>query len=813
MIRFIRRTASRTALINLFIFALLLAAMLTVAAGMADLVRGLAYQDLAVLMSAALLVGWVLAGSSIRWILWMAAGLVSGWLFVIIQVGRLGPLVLRWALVLFRFAFAAIRWRWAGPPNPGPLNDQSLEIVQVILTLARRLAGWLAGLPDSFGAYDLIVAALIWSFLLWLVAYWAGGVLRRWRMPVVSHAPAGAVLAASLAYSAGDATYLVPFLGATLLLQVVLRIWELDRRWPTHKVDYPEDIWVDMGAAGISLVTVFVFIAMVSPSVSLRTVVDRFQALSRRGEEPIQSIAGSLGLESSPQTSGFDRIRYAGLPRSHLIGSGPELRDQLVMTVKETDLFPEVPGHDLGLPTTAYYWRSLTYDQYNGRGWETSPTEAVSYPEGHLLASSIPPGYRLIELDINGQENLGGLLYFAGTPVTVDKDIEIAWRGEPPVGAGGQIPPQPAGEDILGIRVDSLDYQVRSLVLSPGDTDLRASPAVYPDAIRVRYTSLPGLVPDRVFALARDLTITEPTPYEQALAIESYLRKIPYNLDLPAPPPDRDIADYFLFDLREGYCDYYATAMVVLSRAAGLPARIVIGYAAGRLDSETNAYQVTAADAHSWVEVYFPGFGWIEFEPTAGLPPLARSETGFAETTLESLDSLFDEAPYMRLSRWAGQSGSQVIRWLVLLVSLIGLVLFGDYLFPSLLAIRLSRLSVDETLLRIFSDLYRQGHLLGVPIQPGDTAYEFAKIFQTRFAMLVPKSNRRDQGSLFGQHLNVLVELFVRMIFSTRQVTRLEQVGALKSWVHLRGLLWGLRVRQILSDRFFHRIRVQKSES
>jgi transglutaminase-like putative cysteine protease len=81
-----------------------------------------------------------------------------------------------------------------------------------------------------------------------------------------------------------------------------------------------------------------------------------------------------------------------------------------------------------------------------------------------------------------------------------------------------------------------------------------------------------------VLALARDLTATEPTPFDRARAIEAYLRTYPYTLDLPSPKLDRDVVDYFLFDLRQGYCDYYATSMVVLARAAGLPARLAVGY-------------------------------------------------------------------------------------------------------------------------------------------------------------------------------------------------------------------------------------------
>jgi hypothetical protein len=120
------------------------------------------------------------------------------------------------------------------------------------------------------------------------------------------------------------------------------------------------------------------------------------------------------------------------------------------------------------------------------------------------------------------------------------------------------------------------------------------------------------------------LTASATTPYAQAKAIESYLRTLSYNDAIPAPPAGRDPLEYFLFDLRQGYCDYYATAMATMLRVVGVPARAVSGYAEGTFDPEKGLYLVTERDAHTWVEVFFPEYGWIEFEPTAGESSLER---------------------------------------------------------------------------------------------------------------------------------------------------------------------------------------------
>jgi transglutaminase-like putative cysteine protease len=811
--RLYRWATGRSEMIHLLLYTLLLAAMLTVAAGLSSLVKGLEYLTLAILMTSALILGWILGGSLRRFPVWVLAGLVSGVVVVVIQIGRLVPLIWTWLLAFMRLSVAVTQWRSVGPPDPGPIQEQTRVLIQAITILIRHFGGWLAGLPESLRAFDLIIAALIWSFLVWIVSYWAAGAIRRWRQPLVSQAPAGVLLASSLAFSRGDAAYLVPFLGATLLMLVLLRLGELDHRWSTDEVDYPEEIWVDMGAAGVSAAILFVFLAMASPSFSLRAVFDFVNDFRRGGEGQIQSFAGSLGLENRRDEGGFSQVQYGGLPRRHLLGSGPELRDQIVMTIHKTDLYPEILVEEGADPIAPLYWRSLTYDQYNGRGWETGEPEEISYPAGSVFSSEIPPGYRLVLQEVDLHENLNGLLHQAGTPVTVDAEVVVAWRTKPSADPSPERPERADEGDIFGIQIEARRYQVRSLVPAPGSTELRAAGDRYPQDLLVRYTRLPGSIPDRVLALARDLTITKPTPYDQAIAIESYLREIPYNLDIPAPPVGQDIADYFLFDLREGYCDYYATAMVVLARAAGLPARIVMGYAAGELESESGTYQIAAADAHSWVEVYFPGFGWIEFEPTAGLPPIKRAEIGTAGDSLDLINGLQEEEPSSLNSSWINNLFKPVVYSLGILGILIGIVLMGSYLLPNVRAHQLNRLPPEDAMKRIFVDIYRQAHRLAVPIRPGDTLYEFAASFHTRVGMIVNNPGRRGPDWKFDRELDDLVRLFVRTLFTRPGISKAEQSLAIISWVHLRGILWRVRILQMIDSQRFRRTEVQKTDS
>ena len=175
------------------------------------------------------------------------------------------------------------------------------------------------------------------------------------------------------------------------------------------------------------------------------------------------------------------------------------------------------------------------------------------------------------------------------------------------------------------------DYWVASHVSDASPERLRADKAVYPRWVAERYLQLPDTVPFAVTDLAAKITTAYDNPYDKAEAIELVLRTYPYNQGIAAPPPGADAVDYFLNDIKEGYCDYYASAMVVMLRSVGIPARFAVGYTPGKEaprqaqdESELIQYRVQENNAHAWPEVFFPSYGWVQFEPTASEPLLVR---------------------------------------------------------------------------------------------------------------------------------------------------------------------------------------------
>jgi hypothetical protein len=268
---------------------------------------------------------------------------------------------------------------------------------------------------------------------------------------------------------------------------------------------------------------------------------------------------------------------------------------------------------------------------------------------------------------------------------------------------------------------------------------------------------------------------------------------IQYRDDVEAPPEDRDAIDYLLFDTQQGYCNYYASAMVVLARSAGIPARLVVGYAGGELEKETGLYAVRQRDTHAWVEVFFPRFGWVEFEPTASVAPIIRVEGtgdeqeqtpgGDPDSQLErDLERLRDdeELPDGFSSPTVTAQRSRSVR--VILGGLVVLSLCGS----ALVWHSRSRRAEDvSTASKIYRRLCRFTRLLGIRGQPSQTPYEYAEVVGERLPEIGAGAGR-------------IVQLFVRDQFDHRGAGLVGQQEAMHEWTGVRPLLWRRLPRRAL---------------
>jgi transglutaminase-like putative cysteine protease len=537
-------------------------------------------------------------------------------------------------------------------------------------------------------------------------------------------------------------------------------------------------------ALGLSVALVVA--GAIAPSVSVYRIVDFLRDLSQR-QAAKEDGAELLGLEpqsqpASAQLSILDARRSAGLPTRHLIGSGPELSEQVVMEVTIESLRqdaeqPDAPADATEDPEPAYYWRGLTYDRYAELGWSTEYAGKARYAAGEAAISPSATGHRLLRQRVHLVDEQSGLLFAAGSLVTTDRKFQIAWRALPGEGEQG---------DAFGAMVDATRYRADSLVPVFGEADLRAAGQDYPAWVLERYLQLADTIPDRVLALARELTATESTAYDRALAIERYLRAFPYTVDLPAPPTGRDLVDYFLFDLRQGYCDYYASAMVVLARAAGLPARLVTGYASGSYDEAQHRYTITGDQAHAWPEIYFPGYGWIEFEPTPAQPAIERPAGAMVDAQpAPEMEPESITAYRVRLN-WA--------LWLGVLAGLLLLALASAFIWSVVDGWRLRRLAPDAAVIDLYQRLRRHGRWLGVLSRKGDTPREYASACVLRLAELMA-GERWSKLLVFAEgEVAWLAELCTRSLYSPWPTEAAEQARAIQTWRRLRGRLWLARL-------------------
>ncbi len=183
----------------------------------------------------------------------------------------------------------------------------------------------------------------------------------------------------------------------------------------------------------------------------------------------------------------------------------------------------------------------------------------------------------------------------------------------------------PVYDDIASVRAqDDLavndTYEIGGVQSTATAGELAAAGQDYPAYVTDRYLQLPTTVTAGTRSLARTLVddAGATTPFDMAVVIQNDLRsRIAYTETPPEPPTDRDVVDFVLFESQAGYCEYYASAMAVMLRTLDIPARVVTGFFPPNFDADVNGFVYREENAHVWVEAFFPGYGWIPFEPTA----------------------------------------------------------------------------------------------------------------------------------------------------------------------------------------------------
>ncbi|WP_379158686.1 DUF3488 and DUF4129 domain-containing transglutaminase family protein [Paenibacillus sp. sgz5001063] len=277
------------------------------------------------------------------------------------------------------------------------------------------------------------------------------------------------------------------------------------------------------------------------------------------------------------------------------------------------------------------YWRGESIAYYDGRRWIRDGTGFLPISLTGLpvfkqeLSGNARESRRLVQRVRFAVPSAGGLpLFSAGTVedipnVILEDGSQLGYVLTNLEKTSFRLPE-------AGGTVRVAEYTVDSVLPESDPAVLAASSGTDSLSVRNEYLQLPALLPERVSKLAAQLTASTGNRYGAVTAVRDYLQNgFTYTLKTRVPPLGSDFVDDFLFVTKQGYCVHFATAMTILLRSSGIPARYVQGYGPGTLARESvpPRYDVTQGDAHAWVEVYFPGTGWVPFDPTPVAAPAA----------------------------------------------------------------------------------------------------------------------------------------------------------------------------------------------
>lgn len=743
-----------------------LAALACPSAALMQVTRDIGAERLLMLTVTAALIGLALARSRLPAGRAALVGALLGTGLLVVVLGRLlPPLSLLWPEAEGLMAWLQ-RGGWQQRPVAIPFPHATADFVwQRIADFGVQLGAWLHAVAAG-EATDRIGFLLIAGLLAWGLSLFGSWQIFRRQAPIAGLLPSGTGVVLIVFLSGGGTMFLIAYMFCLLGLLAALHLWTRQQEWEQSGTDYPGDLGFDLAQVVLPWLAAILLMAGFFPVLQIRPASVAFGRLLYRPWSAVEQISNRLfGVIDSPYPGGYSPNR---LPNEHLLSGGPEMGRTVVFYVKTNDPVPLPPeAEEAGMPATLTpprYWRGVVYDLYTGHGWSQSRLTSRNYQAGRLLVPDLPAGSELRQ----GFEIVsapGSLLYAANAPMSVDHPVRAWWRDP---------------GDLAQVERSADQYTVISVPPEPTVRDLRSAPDLMPPDLAERYTALPDTVPQRVRDLAQQLTAGAETRYDRAKAIEEYLRTFTYTLDVPLPPPDRDVADYFLFELQKGFCDYYATAMVVMARAAGVPARYASGYAQGTYDFERERWQVTELNAHSWVEVYFEGIGWVEFEPTAGLVPIVRRSGEEAATP----------------AGWTPETTgpAEALPW--------GLGIVGGIL--ALLVAAIARLwrpqrrpiaSAAGLVCDRYARLLTWGRRLGHAAKDGQTPYEYSATLQAGLTACsdVPRASQAGVDAV------QLIGSFVRAQYGGEPIGDQEgrQIEAL--WTRLHRNLWWLWVNRLLA--------------
>ena len=529
------------------------------------------------------------------------------------------------------------------PWQLGLTLSTSLEWKDRLLVLGERLGSTISLILNSKMVDDNIFFITLMACMFWLLSVHAGYSLVRHGEPWRAIIPPGLALFIIHIYDPyvpRRSWYLATYLFFALILVAQMAFIRGRIRWRQTNTHLPPDIGLDWLRFTLLIVLVLVIFSWSAPALA--------QALP-----PAQQVWQFIRHPWLTLQTRFENI-FAALSSSAAVVHNKYVSN---FALGRGSVLPETPVFSVFVPPRSfvggrYYWRAYAYDHYYAGQWENSINTIESLTPNNFT-TAFPKYQGRVEQTLTYTPYVViTTLYAASQPIYVNIPVKATL---------GIAPDNTV--DLVALDVDPErdagdSYQARSSISSMTEIQLQSDGTDYPQWVTEHYLQLPTNISTRTRELAANLTQATKNPYDAAVAITVYLRQFTYSDVIDAVPSDRELVDWWLFDYKKGFCQYYATVEVILLRTLGIPARLALGYAEGKYTQKLTPeqekqqtqgvyippsaiggeYLVRQLDAHAWPEVYFPGYGWVEFEPTASQTPLFRPSGAFSANNSGNLE-------------------------------------------------------------------------------------------------------------------------------------------------------------------------------
>ncbi|MBN1583337.1 MAG: hypothetical protein JXA89_21690 [Anaerolineae bacterium] len=650
-----------------------------------------------------------------------------------------------------------------------------------LLEMGFRIADWLRDtvIGGALGT-DPLMFTVVMSVLSWLLAYLAIWCAFRVHSLWATLLPSCITLTLNLYYGPERiGFFIVPFTLLALLFTARLTLYLYERDWRQNRIRYGTDMAYTFLRYATILSLIAIVLAWVIPTAATNEDVEVFVS---RFSEPWDRVKSEWIRIFSTLQSERAQPTYASFGGTLTLGGPVSLGNATVMDVRSP---------------AGRYWRAAVYDRYAGDGWISTVNEAAYLDPGAVPGDLIEYEARRVITQTFTLYTPGATqLYALSQPEKFSMPVKADYIGV--TSPGGELEIETIAMVSSRYKLKEVEsYMVISTIPSAAVDAMQQAGDGYPEWIE-RYLQLPDSLPQRVRDLAAEITAGYDNDFDKATAIQDFLREYEYNEKIAMPPADVDRVDYFLFEMKQGYCNYYASAMAVMARSVGIPARIAAGYARGEYDRDLDAFRVREHNSHAWVEVFLPRFGWIEFEPTASEPVLVRprSYTGGDDTldngsqywedyldnipedamtgggvfNQEAFDALMAEQRRQNQIRTATRIGG------VVLIS-VAIILLAWWQGRR-------QLSEERPAYTFYEKMVRRASWWGLKMEPVQTPNEYAHQLSTAIAV---ETGDFDAGKLIGR----ITEAYVGERFGKKNPGRFQPNFA---WRDLRPILsrWGL---------------------